>query len=331
MFKNIKNVSKTDLNFFVFKWSVFAVIFLMALAGIINIVLYFYIRKQKAYYKKILDTSSNIVLINDTKEIIDANRTFFKYFHMYTTIEEFRDKHGCICDFFVDEDEYLNRGKNENSWIDYILQNNHKTHKVKMNIEDKTYYFMIYVSLISQEQEHYSVIFADITEQELYKKELESLSLHDPLTHVGNRRKYEKRIADEIARACRYDTTFCVIEFDIDFFKKVNDTYGHQKGDEVLQEYSKLVAKHLRTVDEVFRIGGEEFIIIAPHISKEEAVRLAQKLRESIEQHKKVIEITASFGVAEYQLCENEEELFKRVDSALYEAKDSGRNRVVAK
>jgi len=329
MFKDVNSISKTGLNFFVFRWSVFAILGVMVLAGIINILLLFYIRKQKAYYKKILDTSSNIVLVNDKKQIIDANKTFFKYFPEFESIEAFRDEHGCICKFFEDEHEYLKKGKSEYSWLDHIIRNEAKTHKVKMNINDKIHYFMIYVSLISEEQEHYSVIFADITEQEIYKKELESLSLHDPLTHVGNRRKYQKRIEEEMSRACRYHTTFSIIEFDIDFFKNVNDTLGHISGDKVLVEYSKLVAKHLRDVDEVFRTGGEEFIIIAPHIGEKEAFKLAEKLRKAIEEYKVITPITASFGVTEFRRCEDEDELFKRVDYALYEAKNSGRNRVV--
>ena len=329
MFKKVSDISKTGLNFFLFRWSVFAIILIMALAGIVNIVLYFSLRKQKKYYKKILDTSSNIVLVNDKEKIIDANKTFFKYFTQYSSIEEFREKYGCICRFFVDESEYLPRGDSEYTWLEYILANKDKSHTVKMDIEGEIYYFTVYVTLISEEQEHYSVIFSDITAQEIYKKELEALSLHDPLTHVGNRRKYQKRIAEEMARACRYNTTFSIIEFDIDFFKRVNDTQGHIIGDKVLKEYSKLVASHLRDVDELFRTGGEEFIIIAPHIGLKEAEQLAEKLRRAIDQHKEILHITASFGVAEYNRCEEEDELFQRVDYALYEAKNSGRNRVV--
>jgi len=329
MFQKLSFISKTGLNYFIFRWSIFAVLLLMALAGIINITLYFYIKKQKEYYKNILDTSNNIVLVNNKERIIDANKTFFKYFPEFKSVDEFRDKYGCICSLFVEEDEYLQKGKEEYSWLEHVLQNQEKKHKVKMKINDKIHYFMVYISLISAEQEHYSVIFADITDQEIYKQELEALSLHDPLTHVGNRRKYQKRIKEEIARACRYKTQFSLIEFDIDFFKKVNDTMGHMNGDRVLIEYSKLVVSLLRDVDELFRTGGEEFIIIAPHIDKEEASKLAEKLRKAIEEYKKVTTITASFGVTEFQNCETEEELFERVDYALYEAKNSGRNRVV--
>ncbi len=331
MFKKLSAVSKTGLDYFVFRWSMFAIIVLMALAGVVNIIYYFILKKQKAYYKKILDTSNNIVLINDKKSIIDANKTFFKYFTKYKTIEEFRNENSCVCNFFVDEEGYLHKGESPYHWLDLILKNPQKTHKVKMKIEEKIYYFTINVSLISQEKNHYSVIFSDITEQELYKKELEKLSLHDALTNAGNRRKFEEKLHEEMARACRYKHPLSLISFDIDHFKEVNDKHGHVVGDEVLREYTHLVASLLRDVDEIFRVGGEEFVIIAPHITKESALTLAEKLRKAIEAHKRIVPITASFGVTEFKVCENEKSFYKRADDALYAAKKSGRNRVVVK
>ena len=331
MFKKLSTVSKTGLDYFVFRWLMFAIIILMALAGVVNIIYYFVLKKQKAYYKKILDTLNNIVLINDKKNIIDANKTFFKYFTKYTSIEEFRDENSCVCNFFVDEEGYLQKGDSPYHWLDSILQNPQKIHKVKMKIEEKSYYFTVNVSLISEEKNHYSVIFSDITEQELYKKELEKLSLHDALTDAGNRRKFEDKMHEEMARACRYKHPLSLISFDIDHFKEVNDKHGHVVGDEVLREYTHLVASLLRDVDEIFRVGGEEFVIVAPHITKESAVLLAEKLRKAIESYKKIVPITASFGVTEFKVCENEKSFYKRADDALYEAKKSGRNRVVVK
>jgi diguanylate cyclase (GGDEF)-like protein len=329
MFKKIDAVSKTDLEYFVFKWSVYAVLILMALAGVVNLYLYYVLRQQKAYYKKILDTLSNIVLINDKKKIIDANKTFFKYFSQYKTIEEFRKENSCICNFFVQEDGYLDKGTVPYSWLDYILERPDELHKVKMKIQNDIYYFSVNVSLISEEKTHYSVIFSDITKQEIYKTELEELSLSDPLTNVGNRRKFEKRLKEEIARACRYKEPLSIIFYDIDHFKQVNDKEGHVVGDAVLVEYAKHITSLLRDVDEVFRVGGEEFVIIAPHTTQEAALVLAEKLRKAIEEYKKIVPITASFGVAEYKVCENEDSFYKRADDALYKAKESGRNRVV--
>ncbi|MBA1432433.1 MAG: diguanylate cyclase [Epsilonproteobacteria bacterium] len=331
MFKKISAVSKTGLDYFVFRWSMFAIIALMALAGTINIFYYFVLKKQKVYYKNILDNSNNIILINDRKCVVDANKTFFKYFTKYKSIKEFREENSCICNFFVDEEGYLNKGEKPYGWMDIVLENPQKTHKVKMKIEDKIYYFMVYISLISREKNHYSVIFANITEQELYKKELEKLSFYDALTNAGNRRKFEEKLSSEMARSCRYKDPLSLILCDIDHFKEVNDTHGHTVGDKVLREYTQLVNSLLRDVDELFRVGGEEFVIIAPHTTKESAALLAEKLRKAIEDYKKIVPITMSFGVTEFKVCEDEESFYNRADQALYEAKKSGRNRVVVK
>jgi len=329
MFKKTKDISHSDLNFFVFKWTVFAVLFLMVLAGIINLIFYHILKQQKLYYKNILDTLSNMVLIHDKKNIIAANTIFFQYFKRYQTIEEFKKEHQCICKFFVETKGYLSNGNDITQWLDYLLDDTNKQHKAKLNIDGKIYYFLINATLISKEQEHFSIVFSDITEQEIYKKELEERSLLDPLTGIGNRRKYRQRVEDEMRRECRYKIPFSILSFDIDHFKKVNDMHGHLVGDEVLKEYTQLVRTHLRNLDEVFRIGGEEFLVIVPNTTKEDAAVLAEKLRKKIAEHKKVVPITVSFGVSQYCECEDEDELLKRVDDALYEAKNSGRNRVV--
>ncbi len=134
---------------------------------------------------------------------------------------------------------------------------------------------------------------------------------------------------EEVHRAKRYKHPFSLIMLDIDYFKQVNDKYGHTVGDEVLVEYTKLIGSLLREGDTFSRIGGEEFIIILPYAKIEEAQKIAEKLRVKIESFKKVLPITMSFGVVEYIMGEDIELIFKRVDDALYKAKDSGRNIVV--
>jgi diguanylate cyclase (GGDEF)-like protein len=111
-------------------------------------------------------------------------------------------------------------------------------------------------------------------------------------------------------------------------FKAVNDKYGHDVGDNVLKEYTKIISSLLRSSDIFCRIGGEEFVIILPHTNIENAKSIAQKLRITVESSKVIIPITISFGVVEYKKGENLDSIFKRVDNALYKAKKSGRNRV---
>ena len=117
--------------------------------------------------------------------------------------------------------------------------------------------------------------------------------------------------------------------FDIDHFKEVNDKYGHDVGDEILILYSKLISSLIRKEDKLCRVGGEEFIIILPYLRLENATTLAEKLRKTVEQSKEIVPITISFGVAQYIQGETKEQLYKRLDDALYTAKEEGRNRVV--
>ncbi|WP_457747949.1 diguanylate cyclase [Sulfurimonas sp.] len=331
MFKKISSESTLGVDFFIFKWIAIGLIFLMGIA--LSVSLYFFIsyRKQRRYYKNIINTSTNIIITSNENAILSANREFFKYFKQYRNIKEFQKEHKCICDFFVEKSGYLHKKMDKLNWINYVLLHNDMNHKVEIDIEGERYYFLVVVSLVSQELHHYAITFSDITAQEEYKKELEELTVTDPLTKIGNRRYYQKRVEEEISRALRYNDPLSIILFDIDHFKNVNDTHGHDVGDKVLVEYTKFIATMLRDIDEFCRIGGEEFIVIVPHIDRNNALLLAEKLRKAVEAHKKVVPITMSFGVTQYIDHESQDALFKRVDDALYSAKENGRNKVVVK
>ena len=303
----------------------------MALAGIINIAMFYFIRKQKLYYKNIIDSSTNIVLINDNKNMIDVNKIFFKYFYNYVTIDEFKENHKCICDLFVKEEGYIQKDIDGLYWIDYLMAHQDIKHKVKIKYEAEIYYFFISASLVSEEKNYYSVVFSDITNEEKYKIDLEKLTITDTLTSIGNRRHFHDKLKEEISRANRYENSLSLIMLDIDYFKKVNDVHGHGVGDSVLMEYTKLISSIIRAGDIFCRIGGEEFMIILPNTNRDSAVVLAEKLRLSVQEHKKILSITMSFGIIQYIKGENIEYILRRVDEALYEAKDSGRNRVVVK
>ena len=329
MFKKIDRISNMDLDFFMFKWLTFGIIIIMSIAIFVSTVFFFANRKQKKYYKNIINSATNIVIINNRKTIIDVNKIFFKYFDKYKTLEEFKKENECVCDFFVKEEGYLQKDMNGIKWVDYLIQNISSNYKVKVDIFGKIYYFSVNASKISKEQDYYSVVFTDTTEQENYKQKLEHLIITDALTGIGNRRCFQNKIQEEIQRAKRYRHPLSLIMFDIDFFKNVNDKYGHDVGDEVLIEYTKLVHSLLREGDAFCRIGGEEFMIILPHASVDEAQQVAEKLRVEIESYKKIVPITMSFGVVEYIVGEEIEFIYKRVDDALYKAKKSGRNIVV--
>jgi len=155
----------------------------------------------------------------------------------------------------------------------------------------------------------------------------------DPLTGLPNRAAYDEQIAQEYERWSRYRTSFSVVVADLDFFKKINDTYGHLAGDKVLRLVAKVITKNIRVTDFVARYGGEEFVILLPSTVAEEAAQAMDKLRESLASspfnfHGKPVGITMSFGVTEIKEGDSLDDVFTRADEALYQAKEDGRNLV---
>jgi len=160
--------------------------------------------------------------------------------------------------------------------------------------------------------------------------ELTMLSETDALTQLSNRLKIDKILEIEINRSTIINSTFAVILLDIDYFKSVNDTYGHNVGDEVLKELSQILLSKTRQSDVVGRWGGEEFIIILPDANLDNAYSKAELLRKTIENHtfKVAGQRTSSFGVGVYRPNETIDEVISKVDIALYKAKETGRNKV---
>ena len=159
---------------------------------------------------------------------------------------------------------------------------------------------------------------------------LAQLAETDRLTALANRRKLELVLAEELARRERYNTQFAVILLDIDHFKLVNDTFGHDEGDKVLIGVAVLLGSHCRITDLAGRWGGEEMLVICRNADADAAGALAEKLRAAIEQTSLSLkrQITASFGVAMAQEGDTIADLVKRADDCLYRAKNAGRNRV---
>ncbi|MCX6053140.1 MAG: diguanylate cyclase [Campylobacterales bacterium] len=163
-------------------------------------------------------------------------------------------------------------------------------------------------------------------------EEKEQLTLIDSLTGIGNRRFFSETFKKELNKSDRYKHPISLIIFDIDHFKQINDSFGHHSGDIILQEISSLISSHLRSSDFIARWGGEEFTIILPESTLSEAILAAEKLRKSIEEHSFSInkQITCSFGVILCVENESTDDAINRVDAKLYEAKESGRNKVVS-
>lgn len=161
---------------------------------------------------------------------------------------------------------------------------------------------------------------------------LENLSATDTLTGLFNRRKLDEIFLQECERARRAQSPLTAIIADIDKFKMVNDTYGHQVGDQLLIEVVRLIQQGVRKIDTVARWGGEEFVILCPSTNLTGACSVAENIRTAIESYDfpLVGHKTCCFGVAEYRPDEVPEAVFKRADNALYRAKSGGRNQVCA-
>lgn len=170
-------------------------------------------------------------------------------------------------------------------------------------------------------------------EVERSNRELKKISITDSLTKLYNRTKTDKVIEEEILRMDRTRSKFSVILFDIDHFKSVNDIHGHQVGDRVLMDMAQIVKRAIRKTDIVGRWGGEEFIIICTETDLDGAITVAEKVRQSIEEHRfeEVGVVTCSFGVSESTRTDTPNTIVGRADEALYKAKKGGRNRVIFK
>lgn len=165
---------------------------------------------------------------------------------------------------------------------------------------------------------------------------LEALAHTDPLTHLLNRRALTIRLVAELERVRRYNSPLTMLMIDLDHFKRVNDTYGHLVGDEVLRGIAMILQRSLRSVDMVARYGGEEFVVVLPETTEQGAVAFAERIRQRVEQHAFEAErantarVTVSIGVSAFPAphVETADDLFSKADAALYRAKEKGRNRV---
>jgi diguanylate cyclase len=164
---------------------------------------------------------------------------------------------------------------------------------------------------------------------------IEELAQVDELTGLLNRRYIMKSLNEQMARAQRTGLTCSVAIIDLDFFKRINDQFGHPVGDEVLRTFAITLSANLRTIDKFGRYGGEEFLVILPDTTKDEAVRILDRLRSIVSEVdwatlSGMMNVTMSGGISEVRQQDSADDILARADAALYRAKDAGRNRVVA-
>ncbi|MDD2464100.1 MAG: diguanylate cyclase [Desulfobulbus sp.] len=181
----------------------------------------------------------------------------------------------------------------------------------------------------------FALLLGILRHRKLYilNKELERLSATDKLTGLFNQMKLDEAFESELKLSNRYNTAFSIIMVDIDHFKEINDSFGHQVGDKVLVEVARILKANTRGTDRVGRWGGEEFVIVCTQTDKQGVLKLAEKLRQTFQEHNFPIvqQKTASFGVTTSRSGDKPNDLVARADEALYAAKHNGRNQVAVR
>jgi len=218
-------------------------------------------------------------------------------------------------------------------WLENLvfaaLHEDHEPESIEIRLEYIiSIIIFVIISLIFPAVVGYKLIEND----EKMKEEIKRLSEEDYLTKLYNRRIINEIIEKEIIRSSRYNSAFAIILMDIDDFKIINDTFGHNTGDKVLVQFSNTLKQTIRDADIAGRWGGEEFLVVCPETNLDGAISLAEKLRANIEnsEFKNAGHVTASFGVSGIRHGDNVKSLINRADKSLYSAKEAGKNTVVA-
>jgi len=294
------------------------------------------ILSTKRLLQEVLDTDHSFLMVSNDEEIILANQTMLDFFET-DSLDEFKKLHQHISDAFikVEDENFLCTYIGETHWIEYLIQEQAKKDlKIMMRKNAQDRYFRPHVKqVIIEKQNLHIIIFDDITEELERINLLQDKASRDSLTKLFNKGKFNNVLEKEIDLAQTTSAPLSIIFLDIDHFKVVNDTHGHNIGDSILKEIAEILLSTIRQGDFVARWGGEEFVITLQSTNLLQASKLAQKIRVNIENYNFIgaDKQTISLGVTQYITNETLENFTKRVDEALYEAKNSGRNRVVTK
>ncbi len=279
--------------------------------------------------KKFIDTQDNIVILSDGIEISFVNQKFLDFFK-YETLESFKEDHKCLCEFFLKNDRFFHLGKlsEDENWIDVIESLPYSKRIVSLKGNTVEHIFAVSVNTFDEKLK--IVSFSDISQTMDDYMQLEEKSLHDHLTNAYNREYFEQNFQVIPHRYLNSSERLGVAILDIDHFKLVNDTFGHDVGDNVLIEFVDLIQQNIRKDDILIRWGGEEFLLVLPIKTEEDLFKILEQLRETIAEHhfRVVGSKTCSIGATLYQENESIKATVNRADQGLYKAKATGRNRI---
>ncbi|MED0871920.1 GGDEF domain-containing protein [Bacillus mobilis] len=281
---------------------------------------------QQELLQMMFDFQNDLLFIVEDDEIVDCNTNFLEFFG-YENLFAYREQHLVFAEHFIRENGYYST-THDITWLDDTLSYDRR---IKMsNYEGEVSTFLLRATPLPEDLSRFIVKCTEITELDGIYQEQERLAMIDSLTEIYNRLKFQQILEAEWDNAMRNDEKIALILFDIDNFKTVNDTYGHDFGDLALIQLAELMKSKVEQQHVFARWGGEEFIILVTNTVEKEAFQVAESLRFFIEtkQFSGISKLTASFGVALYEQGITREELMQRADIALYEAKKNGKNQV---
>ncbi len=290
-----------------------------------------YEKEEREFLQSVMDLQDNFIIITDGRETKSANQSVLDFFG-YKSLEEFKEVNSCICNTFIEDSEHFHLGllENDTLWIEHMLNNQEQDFTVLMQnaATHENESFKVSINYF-RSKNRYIVTFSNITNMTLMNKMIKHKATYDALTGVYNRQSLYDLLGDHLS-AQTQETSFVLVMFDVDHFKTINDTYGHLNGDEVLKQLVSVIKQNIRDNDIFARWGGEEFVLVFENLTLENALKVSENLRQSIEQSvfKAVGNLTCSFGVTPYRYRETIDELINRADQAMYEAKRSGRNKI---
>jgi diguanylate cyclase (GGDEF)-like protein len=284
--------------------------------------------------QEIFEFQDNMTMVFDEfSNPIFANRSFLQLLNV-DSIDDINLKYDNFESIMIENDEYFYPSKidNDKSWLENLNDLDEKNRVVAF-LDTNTFMPEAYLVTMAFNDisKHWICNFSKITQMAVEKSIYKHKAYTDELTQINNRARFNLDFKRELEAVKSVDGyNLCVMIFDIDHFKKFNDTYGHDIGDKILVELSELLSLRIRNRDIFARWGGEEFVILLPLTKIYDALKVANNLCLLIENHKfyKELKVTCSFGVTQVKDTDDEQTSLKRADVALYKAKQNGRNRV---
>ena len=292
------------------------------------------IEAQRVILQNVLDHEKNLLVVTDFEQVHFANKAFLDIFCV-ESVEAFNKMSVSFLNIFLPVEPYLHRGLLTAGETFYdLVERSEETKRIVTIIGNDAHprAYQINISRIVHEaQASYLCTMTDITGMNIERLSTEKKAYYDSLTGIFNRHKFNELFEIELNRIKRYSNHASVVVLDIDHFKHFNDTFGHLVGDKVLQKLAETIAGRIRNTDIFARWGGEEFVLLLPETSLQDALKLCENLRKFVAaiECTEADSITASFGVTELLADDTVQTAFKRADDALYAAKKAGRNRVM--